>query len=104
MRKILFAGLLALSLPGCATNLDIPQVNNDTVAQVQKLTTDLCGFLPVATTVLEIVSTFTSAGATVSTIAQAAKGICAAVTSRGARRGQVVKFRGVTIRGQFVRG
>lgn len=109
MRNALMAAAVAssLALAGCATQplpdgSPGPLVDPVKVAQVQNTAKQICGFLPTATTVASIIATFTGGGAIVDTVGQAANGICAAITSKGARRGGVAKYRGVTIRGEYV--
>lgn len=81
MKKFLMTLLLASSLGACATGPDgqpilpSPAVIDSTVSQVQAITRQACGFVPIAGT---ITSFFTTAGATVFDVANA---ICSALAS-----------------------
>lgn len=104
MRKI--AAVLCLSIglgvSGCATTGGGATADPTIVAQVQADAKAICGFLPTATTVANVITTFTGGGAVVNVVSQVAAGICAAVTNKGARRGGA-RYRGVKIKGRFVR-
>lgn len=77
---------------------------NAAVTQVQSITTTVCGFLPIASTVAGILATLAGAGAVEQTAASVAQSICNAVTKKGARRGGAApRLYGVPIRGKFVR-
>lgn len=116
----------ALTLGGCATlppvdiggavaNIintgKIPSINpaidarvNATIAEVQSISTKVCGFLPLVSTVGGIIATLAGAGAIEQTAAGIAQSICNAVTKKGARRGGAApRLYGVPLRGRFVR-
>lgn len=109
LRKLCLAmaAACAFALGGCATNgagPSAPSLDPAVIAQVQQTASTVCGFLPTVETVAQIIASFTSAGPVVGVVSQAANGICAAVTAKGVRLGQKApKYRGVAIRGQFVR-
>ena len=101
MRKFLMSSAVALALTGCATT----PTSSINIPQVQSLATSICGFLPLATTVLGLFGTNPLASALdVATL------ICNAVvpTKSAARlraspaRGPIV-VNGIVIQGQFVR-
>lgn len=103
MRKIITAFAVAGSvlLSGCGTTGGLPtnEQINTTVAQVQSLTQTICAFVPTVSTIANILS----GGASVS-ISEIANGICAAVTAKSLRRGGPrPNYKGVPIRGRFVR-
>lgn len=96
----------ALALAGCATTGSTPGAPagsvTSIVTQVQRVTRQVCGFVPVAKTIVGI---FSAGGGSALGIAQE---ICNAVTNNpmteGPRGGRTVpKVRGVAVRGQFVR-
>lgn len=104
MRKFLLASALASSmwLGGCAT-MGGPGGLGDFIKQVQQITVQACGFLPLASTVAGIISAgqFTEGFAI-------ANAICAAVTAapppqlaRGVKR-RLPVVSGVVVRGRFV--
>jgi len=118
-RKILtvVTALAAIGLGACATTSPLPSgtipilpptgnVQIDTVvSQVQSFAIQACGFEPAAETVTGILATFVPGAAPInSIITQISKGICAAVTKKGFRRGSTAPtYRGVSITGQRVR-
>ena len=87
----LMAGALCVNLSAC----NAPQAAA-TVDDVQTAAVSLCGFLPTATTILEL---FTANPALV-TGAQVAKIICAVVTKRS---GAHWIYNDVEIHGEFIR-
>lgn len=97
MKKLFATAMLAasLALAGCGTTSN----TGDTVAQVQAIAKQVCGFLPTATTVLNIISGGNSYVQTAESVASA---ICSAVTSKAALRGAVPTVNGVKVRGRFV--
>lgn len=106
IRNIMFAAIAAFALSGCATfqpgggptpPTNVEQQTTAVINQVQSITTSVCSFLPTAATIASI---FIAGLETPTAIANA---ICKAVTNKGARRGAVMKVRGVTVRGRFVR-
>lgn len=109
MRSIVIAGAVAaaMALGGCSTTGGgIPIPSSDQVARVQEAARTYCSFVPTASTVLKIITTFTGGGGVVDVVSAAAMGICDAVTKKSLnRRGRVIppKFRGVTIKGKFQR-
>lgn len=120
MRKIITATLMlaALALGGCATSGTLPSTGttapptstgNATVDAVQSAVVKACGFLPTATTVSGILSTFVPGAAPVTAIvSQIATSICAAVAPpRASARRKASSgpptVRGVTVEGRFVR-
>lgn len=114
MRRLLIvpALLAGLVLAGCGTlgGGDISGQISGTVAQVQSVTQQICGFVPTISTVGKIVSTFTGGGGVVDVVSQVANGICSAVAatpkslSRGRYRlARAPVYRGVRIQGSFAR-
>lgn len=96
----------AIAIGGCANTGGgggIPSIDPATIAQVQNTATQICGFLPTASTVASIIATFFGGGAVVGNIAQSAQAICDAVTKKGFRRGATIRVNGVIVRGSFVR-
>ncbi len=108
MRKLFFAlCLLALPLAGCAGgsatgSLPSPTQVQDTITQIQAITTQVCKFAPTAATVANIIDALGLHGA--GAVGDIANQICSAVTKVGAtRHGGSPKVAGVRIRGKFVR-
>lgn len=102
MRNAVIVAIMsgALWLSGCATTGTGPTID-DLVAQIRQETAKICGFLPLATTVAEILAAGNPALLAASSVASA---ICQAVTSPGAARGsRLPTVNGVAIRGQFLR-
>lgn len=102
IKKLLAAAVLSstLLLSACG---NIPQPSATTidsdVQAVQAWATKICGFVPLAETVINIVG----AGGSVAQSAQSvANSICAAVTSKAAKRGARPTVNGVKVRGYFV--
>ena len=93
--------LTALALCCGLAACNAPQVDDtqtaDAVARVQSTAAALCGFVPAASTIAGI---FTS-NPDVQTATQIAAIICSVVTKKGARHWQ---YRGVVIKGHFVKG
>lgn len=107
MRKILISTLAALSVSGCATtgglSTDPTGQVATAIADVQAITTQICGFVPLAVTVADILAAGNPALGTAGSIAQA---ICNAVTPAklGARKGAAIPtVADVQIHGRFVR-
>lgn len=102
MRRLLMASAISGSLlfGGCATTGGI---DPNQIAQIQEYTRLACSFVPTASTVAQIIAAMVGGQAAVATAAQAAEAICAAVTSKSARRGHPPMAYGVRIRGEFVR-
>jgi outer membrane lipoprotein SlyB len=100
--RILVPALVAISMAGCAT---LPTLPSAITNQVQAATVAACGFLPTISTVASILASFTGTSSVVSSIEQAAAGICAGVTAKGGRLGarRAASFNGVRIEGHFVR-
>jgi ABC-type Fe3+-hydroxamate transport system substrate-binding protein len=106
MKSILAIGLLALSLSACTTAQDIATNINavnatarEKVTLVQSYATQLCRFVPTASSVLSIFNA--SAGDSVSVIANA---ICNAVTTRPLADGpgdRIPRVNGVRVKGRF---
>ncbi len=112
IKKLFLATALcsAVALGGCATTTTggvttTPDISAE-IAQVQKIATQVCGFLPAASTVSGIIASFVPGAAPINGIAtQVANAICGAVTAKsvklkGAARPTV---NGVAIYGNFVR-
>jgi hypothetical protein len=102
MRKLAYALLTAgsIGLGGCAS---ITPANVTTViSQVQADAVAVCGFLPTAATVANIISAGNPLIATVSAIAEA---ICSAVlpAKLGRKLAVIPTVNGVPIHGRFVR-
>lgn len=109
LRKLLIASALssALLVSACATNPDgsvrlptIPTLNSSQVSQIQSGVAMACSFVPTAQTVAAIIATFAGGSGVVDVAGAAIKGICAALTAKGVRRGtHAPVYRGVVIRG-----
>ncbi len=110
MRKILTCSALALSiaLGSCGTTgTSTTATINSIVTQVQAIAVQVCGFLPTASTVINIVSGSNAIAATAESVAQS---ICAAVSAvpklggrlRGTARAPIM-VNGVVIHGRWVR-
>lgn len=108
-RKLLIASALssALLVSACATNPDgsvslpaIPTLSSSQITQIQSGVATACSFVPTVQTVAAIIATFAGASAVVDVAGSAIRGICAAITAKGARRGGPPPvYRGVVIRG-----
>lgn len=98
--------LAALALGGCA-GVPLPDIQtkvDTTVAQIQSIAVQICRFEPTIATVTRIIATLAGAGEFGTTATAVANSICAAVTAKSVRRGgKGPTFRGVAIRGRFVR-
>jgi hypothetical protein len=110
MRKILTCGALALSvaLGSCGTTGGSVTITvNDVVAKVQAIAVKVCGFLPTASTVINIVSAGSPIAATAESIAQSICAAVSAVPKLGARLSgaapPVIMVNGVQVHGRFVR-
>ncbi len=114
MKKFLLAAALSASvaLGGCASTGTVPSSGGTTdissqIAQAQQIAVQVCGYLPVASTVSALFSTFVPGSASgLSIAAQVANAICNAVApTKSARlRGAAVPtVNGVPIVGRFVR-
>lgn len=109
IRTLMIASALssALLLSACATNPDgsvqlpsIPTLNSSQVSQIQSGVQTACSFVPTVQTIAAIVATFAGANAVVDVAGTAIRGICAALTAKGVRRGtKAPVYRGVVIRG-----
>lgn len=102
------AGVNPTNVGGGSSVIITPTGNADidaVVVKAQDLAVRVCGFLPAASTVSNIIATFVPGAAPINSIAtQIAQGICSAVTKKGFRRGSSAPtFRGVAITGQRVR-
>ena len=111
MKRFLIVPALALGLlvSSCAT---VPGVDPITggqitteVTNVQEAATQICGFLPTASTVTNILASFITGASPIATVVnQVAASICSAVTAKSLRRGAgPPRVRGVAIHGTFVR-
>lgn len=108
MRKILITAALVASLGGCATApVTTPVSVTNVVSEVQAIAQEVCGFLPVAQTILGIFSSgaFTSAAAVASAICSAVNQTPAAGRLGGRLRAGVgtPTVSGVPVVGRFVR-
>lgn len=96
----------ALALGGCGTTDGgggIPSPSDPRVVQIQQQAAAICGWLPAATTVAKILTTFSGGGATVDLVSTAAQGICSAITAKGFKRGAgAPSYRGVRIEARKV--
>lgn len=112
IRKLLLIPVLAgsLSLAACdPSDLD-PTQSGSIASQVQAATRSICGFVPTATTIANVIATFTGGEGVVAIVSQAAQGICGAVTSapksvrlKSGKRAKLAIYRGVAVHGSFVR-
>lgn len=108
MKKIFLISALALSLVGCTTAQDVAtsittatQTTKEKVKSVQGYATQICSYVPLASTVVNIFSSGYSAD--VSTVANA---ICNAVTSIPLADGpgdHKPRVNGVIVKGNFIR-
>ena len=100
LRRLMLALPLlgAISLGGCAT---VFPSGTPTVAEIQSITVTVCGFLPTASTVANILANGNPIVATATAVANA---ICAAVVpTKSARlRAIVPTVNGVVVHGRFV--
>lgn len=114
MKKFIVRGALlaALCLPlaNCVTDgtgvaIAPAPVDTEVISDVQRQAVAICGFVPAAQTIASIVGTFTGTSAITSLVGNVAAGICNSVTKKSARRGggKPATYRGVPVRGQFVR-
>lgn len=116
MKKLLIIAALGLPLAACGggSSLQVPTaltptaINAD-IAAVQSTAAGLCGFLPAASTVANIIATFTGGGGIVNVVSQTAQAICNAVPALHAARlrpgshgATVVRVRGVRLQGSFL--
>lgn len=122
-----------LGLTGCATTNGLPDptgvigvignvINNlpptgnpaidqkiaSAISEVQRITNQVCGFVPLAETVAGIVGTFTGTGPIIGAASGIADMICRSVKKPGARRGATRTgvyghVRGVAVKGNFTR-
>src|SRR5882672_4146105 len=107
MRTQIATLALAASLTGCATTGGDPNV---IVNQVANATVQLCGFLPAASTVANLISVFVGGGAVIGQVEQIANEICAAATAiptpkssrLRATKDITVVVRNVPVTGHFV--
>ncbi len=103
MKKLMLAAMLSgtMLLGGCAT-LSTPGGRDDFIKQVQAITAQACGFIPIASTIVGIVA----AGQFVVAF-DVANAICAAIVAQprtaGARQARTPTVNGVPVRGSFVR-
>lgn len=111
-RLLIVPALLAgITLGGCATTGGAGAGGvSETISQIQSVAQQVCGFVPTATTVARVITTFTGGGGAVDMVSQIASGICAAVASapksmvRGKKRlARAPVYRGVRIQGSFSR-
>lgn len=108
MKKILLIGALALSLVGCQTAQDVAttittatQTTKEKVKSVQGYATQICSYLPAASSVIGI---FNSGYGT--DVAAVSNAICNAVTSIPLADGpgdHKPRVNGVVIKGTFVK-
>lgn len=105
MKNLFIAAALAsVMLAGCTTTGNvIPGTADPRVEQVRQQAVNLCGWLPTATTVANILATFAGANDVVNVASTAASGICNAITAKGLKRSGSVKYRGVTVTATRVR-
>lgn len=107
LRNFLFAGVavLSMSLGACSTTgVTIPGATDPRVIEIQQQAANLCGWLPTATTVANIIATFANANGVVNVASTAAQGICKAITAKGYKRGaSAPRYRGVPITASRVR-
>ena len=99
MKKVLLASVFAFILASCAT-APTPQDVDAKVAQVQSYATQICRFVPTATTIIKIFSSGLDG------VADAANAICNAVTNRPLADGpgdRTPRVRGIVVKGKFVR-
>ena len=104
---IMFLPLLfAIPLAGCAGTTSVSGVSVPSIGQVQTFVTRLCGYLPTASTVANIIASGAPGLSTAETIAAA---ICVAVSTPTAQMGpmsraqRVPTVAGVPIYGKFVK-
>ncbi len=103
LRNTILAGSLALTLCGCATSGGVTTIGGLDVKTIQSTAVAVCGFLPTAATVGNIIA----AGNPILTTAEAiAEAICAAVSpAKAATRhgGALPTVSGVVIKGKSLR-
>lgn len=101
---IVLAIIGSLSLASCATTTST-QIDQ-TIAQVQAITQQVCKFVPTVATVAKIIATLAGAAAVIDTASTVAHGICDALTTAPQAEGpgqSGAYFRGVHIRGRYVK-
>lgn len=99
--KMLAVPIVAASLlAGCATSSNgVPPIDPAVITNIQNTVTRICGYVPAAITVANIIATFAGGTNIVALTSQIANGICGAVTSKSARYGgKLPTYRGVVIR------
>jgi len=109
MKRLLATAALGLFLAGCATTSPTPNPGTPNwVKDVQATAVKVCGYLPIASTVLNIAATFTGAVAAYALAETVVTSICTAVTTNPLAdgpgpRNYKPQVNGVRIQGQFVR-
>ena len=108
MKKFILIGALALALAGCQTAQDVAtsittatQTTKEKIKSVQGYAVALCGYLPIASTVVNIFSS--GYGSDVSAVGSA---ICNAVTSIPLADGpgdRKPRVNGVLVQGKFIK-
>lgn len=91
----------ALTLGGCPSPSDADPAVTKFLQSVQKY----CGWVEPASSAANIVATLAAPGAipALTTIEAAARGLCATVQNKSARKGGVMQYRGVVLQGHFSR-
>lgn len=102
---IALACVASLGLGACSTTggTTTSASVDQTIAQVQQVAAQVCGYLPTIQTVAGILSTFTNAGSAVASAASIGQQICAAVAPKSIRKRGLPMVRGVVVRGTFIR-
>lgn len=109
IRNTILALPLCLGLSGCFTFGETTMTIEQAVAAAQNAVVTACGFQPTASTILDIVNTFTGLNPTITLVNQIASDVCAQVLATRSLRGvqrrgvSLGRYRGVPIRGRFVR-
>lgn len=114
MKKLLLVGVAcgALAMGGCAATFgtrvvpDAPPSLDPTVGAVQDAAAKICAFVPTASTVAGIVTSFTGGGAVADLVGSVANAICASVTKKTLSRSGTIappNVGGVPVRGYFLR-
>lgn len=110
MRKFLTIAAVtsAIALGGCNPAVNAGAQTAATIAQVQRVAAQVCGYLPAVSTITGVLRVFVAqAGSYIDIANQVATAICSAIPPRGAlgvKRGGVVGvLYGVPIRGRYLR-
>ncbi len=66
--------------------------------QLQQITAGICGYVPEGKTAIDLIGTLAGWGGVTTTLTGLAQEFCNAVTAPGARKGGVIRLRGVALK------